>query len=398
KLLTGDLTPQLWTPPADRVNGPSAVDWDVCFLGTNALVLSEFYERNASDATNNSTIPKDDKLDKMIAAMKSATNVEAQKKAFSDIQVYLNEQVYSMPMFYLPNWVVTSDKLDMKGNKPGADQFSYEKNILDWTINRADKTMYTNTGAVTQLEHTATNPGLAWHQEIVFDRLLNATGSLVPTDGLLAASYTVSPDGKTFEFTLRDGIKWHDGKPFTAEDVKWSLEYYPKVPGGNALMQTVLKDVKAITIDGLKVKVELNKVQPNATTVFAQWPILPKHLLEKVTPEKFSSDTFWQKPIGTGPFKVKEVKLNEYTILERNKDYFLPGTGNIELIHMFPSSDNGDKNLITNAKGGLIDYAFTKDATQVKQLREMAGYKVDTIDVTFPRYAFFNMFPREAKK
>ena len=326
-----------------------------------------------------------------------AVTTADQKAAYDAIQVYENENVEVIPLFYIPSWVITSKHLDMAGNAVGNDQFSYTKNILDWNIDRADKTMYTNTGAVNALEHTATNPGLFWHQEIVFDRLLNADTSLTPTDGSLAESYEVSEDGKTITFTIRDGIKWHDGQDFTADDVAWTFQYYPTIPGANAVMTDVMNDAASITVDGNKVVFQFNNPQPNALTIFSQWAVLPKHCLENVAPENFAADTFWQKPIGTGPFKVETVKLGEYTILARNEDYFIPGTGNIEKIYMYPSTDAGDENLITNAMADKIDYAFCKDSSQVQQFHAMEGFDVQTVNVTLPRYIFINMFERAAK-
>lgn len=395
QLLTDNLTVLLWSPSPDGVT--SAVDWDLCFAGTNALTMGEFYNRHHSTANNNSTVLWNDELDAMIETAKLAVTTEDQKAAYDAIQVYENEQATVIPLFYIPSWVITSDKLDMVGNAPGNDQFCYQKNILDWVIDREDNTLYTNNGAVNFLEHPATNPGFFWHQEVVFDRLLNADSSLTATDGLLAESYEVSEDGKTITFTLREGVKWHDGVDFTAEDVKWTFEYYLTVPGANSVMTDVIGDVNAITIDGNKVIFEFNNPQPNALTVFSQWSILPKHCLENVAPENFAADTFWQAPIGTGPFKVETVKLGEYTTLVRNEDYFLTGTGNIERIYMYPSTDAGDTNLITNAQAGMIDYAFCKDSAQVQQLQNMAGYTVETVNVTFPRYIFVNMFERTAE-
>ena len=395
QLLTDNLTVQLWTPSADGKT--SAVDWDLCFAGTNALTLGELYNRHHSTAPNNSTVLPDPTLDALIETAKVAVTTADQKAAYDAIQVYENENVEVIPLFYIPSWVITSKHLDMAGNAVGNDQFSYTKNILDWNIDRADKTMYTNTGAVNALEHTATNPGLFWHQEIVFDRLLNADTSLTPTDGSLAESYEVSEDGKTITFTIRDGIKWHDGQDFTAEDVAWTFKYYPTVPGANAVMTDVMNDAASITVDGNKVVFQFNNPQPNALTIFSQWAVLPKHCLENVAPENFAADTFWQKPIGTGPFKVETVKLGEYTILARNEDYFIPGTGNIEKIYMYPSTDAGDENLITNAKADKIDYAFCKDSSQVQQFHSMEGFDVQTVNVTFPRYIFINMFERAAK-
>lgn len=395
QLLTDNLTALLWTPSADGVT--SAVDWDICFAGTNALTLGEFYNRHHSTAANNSTVKWNDELDALIDAAKVAVTTEDQKAAYDAIQLYENSDATVIPLFYIPSWVVTSDKLDMAGNAPGNDQFFYQKSILDWTIDRADNTLYTNTGAVNFLEHPATNPALFWHQELVFDRLLNADASLTPTDGLLAESFEVSEDGKTISFTIREGIVWHDGEPFTVEDVKWTFEYYPTVPGANTVMTDVINDLASITVEGNKVVFTFNNPQPNALTVFSQWPVLPKHCLENVTPENFAADTFWQAPIGTGPFKVETVKLGEYTTLVKNDDYFLTGTGNIEKIYMYPSTDAGDTNLITNAQAGNIDYAFCKDSAQVQQLQAMEGYNVDTVNVTFPRYIFVNMFERPAK-
>ena len=395
QLLTDNLTALLWTPSADGVT--SAVDWDIAFAGTNALTLGEFYNRHHSTAANNSTVKWNDELDALIDTAKVAVTTEDQKAAYDAIQLYENADATVIPLFYIPSWVVTSDKLDMAGNGTGNDQFFYQKNILDWNIDREDKTLYTNTGAVNFLEHTATNPALFWHQEIVFERLLNADTSLTPTDGLLAESFEVSEDGKTITFTIREGVVWHDGTPFTAEDVKWTFEYYPTVPGANTVMTDVINDAKAITVDGNKVIFEFNTPQPNALTVFSQWAIMPKHCLEKVAPENFAADTFWQAPIGTGPFKVETVKLGEYTTLVRNADYFITGSGNIEKIYMYPSTDAGDSNLITNAQAGKIDYAFCKDSAQVQQLQAMEGYNVETVNVTFPRYIFINMFERPAK-
>lgn len=391
-LLTDNLTVLLWTPSADGVK--SGVDWDLCFAGTNALTLGELYNRHHSTANNNSTVLWDKELDALIDKAKVAVTTEDQKAAYDAIQKYENENVETIPLFYIPSWIITSKHLDMKGNAPGNDQFCYQKNILDWEIDRADKTMYTNTGAVNALEHTATNPGLFWHQEIVFDRLLNADTSLTASDGMLAESYEVSDDGKVITFKLREGVKWHDGEPFTGEDVKWTFEYYCTVPGANTVLTDVINDASSIEADGNTVTFTFNNPQPNALTVFSQWSVLPKHCLENVTPENFAADTFWQNPIGTGPFKVETVKLGEYTILARNNDYFKPGTGNIEKIYMYPSSDAGDENLITNAMADKIDYAFCKDSSQVQQVQDMAGFNVDTVNVTFPRYIFLNMFER----
>ena len=89
--------------------------------------------------------------------------------------------------------------------------------------------MYTNGGAMNAVEHTATNPGLWWTQEVVFDRLLNADGSLAPTDGMLAESFEVTDNGTKISFVLREGVKWHDGEALSVLGYGVPQESLPKV-------------------------------------------------------------------------------------------------------------------------------------------------------------------------
>ena len=143
-------------------------------------------------------------------------------------------------------------------------------------------------------------------------------------------SYTVSEDDKSIEFVLRDGLKWHDGEPLTAEDVKFTLELMLRTPGTNAVASEVMKaiqgaqdfldgktdNLEGVVIDGNKITVNFDTVSANALAVFSQWPILPKHCLENASPETLQQDQFWQKPIGSGPFKVDEVVPVSYTQLD----------------------------------------------------------------------------------
>ena len=80
--------------------------------------------------------------------------------------------------------------------------------------------------------------------ELIFDKLINADSSLNPTEGMLAESYAVSEDDKSIEFVLRDGLKWHDDEPLTAEDVKFTLELMLRTPGTNAVASEVMKAIQ----------------------------------------------------------------------------------------------------------------------------------------------------------
>ena len=407
--LEGDLASQLWVPPADMENGPSAVKWDLAYAAVAALVESEFYNRFASTASNNSSVPKQDGLDELIAKSNSTMDTEEQKAAFKEIQQYVAENALALPLYHQVCFIYTSADLDTAGSEFGNDQFSYEKNILDWNIARDDKTLYTNGGPQEFFWYPMVNPGYMINTELVFDKLINADSSLNPTDGMLAETYTVSEDGKSIEFVLRDGLTWHDGEPLTAEDVKFTIELMLKAPGTNAVASEVMQaitgaaayadgsaeDLEGVVIDGNTVTVNFDTVSANALQVFSQWPILPKHCLENADPAALQQDQFWQKPIGSGPFMVDEVVLNNYATLKRWDGYYKQGSGNIETIHMFASGEN-DANLVKNASAGQIDYAWSKSTDDAKAIEALDNMTVHTANIRYTRCFYINQFPHEA--
>lgn len=132
----------------------------------------------------------------------------------------------------------------------------------------------------------------------------------------LATSWTQS-DPMTLDFTLRDGVKFQNGDPFSADDVVYTIEtilHDPKVsvPSNFAFVAGVQK------LGPLQVRVKLKNVFPAALQYFAMvLPIYPKAYREKVGPEGYS-----QQPIGTGPYKITRVNGTSEIDLERFDDYY----------------------------------------------------------------------------
>jgi peptide/nickel transport system substrate-binding protein len=139
----------------------------------------------------------------------------------------------------------------------------------------------------------------------------------------LAESWTASPDGLTYTFTLKKGVKFHDGQPFTARDVKFTFETlaHPTWPG--ALTSTIIEGADAFKkgqareITGIKVladdKIEFRLIEPSnlflATN--ATLRIMPQHVLKDVSPADMAKHAFARKPIYTGPFMVDEWRGGE---------------------------------------------------------------------------------------
>lgn len=136
---------------------------------------------------------------------------------------------------------------------------------------------------------------------------------------LLAKEWSVSPDGLTYTFHLRDGVKWHDGKEFTSADVAFSIKTLKDVhPRGR---NTFLNLVDVETPDPLTAILKLSKPAPYLITALAssETPIVPRHIYEGT---KVAENPANLAPIGTGPFRFKEWVRGSHLVYERNPDYW----------------------------------------------------------------------------
>ena len=138
-------------------------------------------------------------------------------------------------------------------------------------------------------------------------------------EGELAESWEVSPDGKRITFHLRKGVKWHDGAPFTSDDVMFTYRRLidPRTPTAYG------EDFKQVRLasapDPSTFVVEYDK--PFAPAL-ASWGmhVMPKHLMEKYP--DISRSPLNKKPVGTGPYRFVEWKTGEKVVFEANPDYF----------------------------------------------------------------------------
>jgi len=155
-------------------------------------------------------------------------------------------------------------------------------------------------------------------------------GSVGP---MLASSWTISPDGRTYRFTLRRGIRFHNGAPFTSADVKWSFERYLAPESRWRCKPDLSRDgIAAVTAirtpDPYTVEIDLDRAAPLFLTTLARVDCGSTAIVQR---QSVGPDGKWRYPIGTGPFRWSEWRHNEYIDLVRYGDYRpLPGppTGN----------------------------------------------------------------------
>ncbi|GAB6168441.1 ABC transporter substrate-binding protein [Clostridium carnis] len=266
------------------------------------------------------------------------------------------------------------------------------------------KIMYSNGGPVEFFETPWLNPGSYTYSKVLYDHLIAADADLKPGKGQLAKEYKLSDDGKVLVFELRDDIYWHDGEKITPQDVKWSIEYSMKTAVANPVFSNTFKaiqgakeylagnakELSGIVIDGNKITITFEKVAPDALLTFTQFAPLPAKYFEGVDPLKFQQAEYFQNPVGSGPFKIKEVKMNDYTTLEPFDKYY-NGVADYT-IHLTPSPGDSDANLVNNAKSGMVDYAYTKSVADVKALKETDSVKLTKVDVRYTRLLYANKF------
>jgi len=152
----------------------------------------------------------------------------------------------------------------------------------------------------------------------IFDGLLTYDDELKPLPQL-ATAWAISPDGLEYRFTLREGVTWHDGKPFTSADVAFSILRLKQAhPRGRATFANV---ERVDTPDAQTAVIRLGKPSPFLLVALgpSESPMVPRHLYEGVDP---ATPPGPQLHVGTGPFLLKEWVRGSHAVLERNPNYW----------------------------------------------------------------------------
>ncbi|MBI4308304.1 MAG: ABC transporter substrate-binding protein [Chloroflexi bacterium] len=156
----------------------------------------------------------------------------------------------------------------------------------------------------------------------------------------LAESWEMTPDNKQYTFRLRKNAKWHDGKPVTAEDVKFTLSKRIQPDPGGLQESSDFEGIAGIDIlDPSTVRISLGRpsyIFLSALAGAQRNPILPKHILEK-------SKNYRKQTIGAGAFRFKKHDEGVFFEVERFRDYFLSGLPYLDGIRVAVIADAGTR-------------------------------------------------------
>ncbi|UBV44302.1 ABC transporter substrate-binding protein (plasmid) [Deinococcus taeanensis] len=166
-----------------------------------------------------------------------------------------------------------------------------------------------------------------WILTNLYDTLLQPTNDGKGVQPGLASRFVVSKDGKAMTLTLRPGLKFADGSPLTAQDVKWSLDRARQPDAG--AWSSSLASISSITASGTTVTLNLKTPDPTLPAALATFnaAIMPQKLFT-AAPGKNDAEkakAFAEKPIGSGPFVLSEWKRGSYMVLKRNPYYWKKG-------------------------------------------------------------------------
>lgn len=241
-------------------------------------------------------------------------------------------------------------------------------------------------------DYTRINPAMDEHGEInllLFNGLTGHDGdnAVVPA---LAKSWDFDEETCTYTFHLEEDVRWHDGEPFTAEDVQFTIEAIMDPENGSENAPN-FEDVEEITvIDDHTIAFRLSA--PNVAFLdYMTMAILPKHLLEG---EDMQTADFFRSPIGTGPYKLASWDEGQAITLEKNADYFR-GEPNIDTIVFKIVPDDNAKAL--QLRAGELDLALLtpKDAATFADEEGFACYDMETADYRGILFNFQNEYWQE---
>ncbi len=241
-------------------------------------------------------------------------------------------------------------------------------------------------------DYTRINPALDEHGEInllLFDGLTSHNGKNEVAPGL-AKSWEFDETACTYTFHLEEGVVWHDGEPFTAEDVKFTIEAVmdPENASENA---PNFEDVEEITVtDEHTVSFRLSA--PNVAFLdYMTMAVLPEHLLAG---EDMQTSDFFRAPVGTGPYKLESWDVGQAIVLTKNEDYF-KGTPHIDQVIFKIVSDDNAKTLQMAA--GELDLALLppKAARSFADREGYVCYDMKTADYRGILFNFNNPFWQE---
>ena len=146
---------------------------------------------------------------------------------------------------------------------------------------------------------------------------LNDSGEL---EGRLADRWETSPDGREWTIHLRPGVRWHDGVPITAHDVKFTMELLSNPDADEELGHDDIESM--VVLDAATIRIRFLSWRRARGALDGYEIVLPKHRLEGLDPKQYATWAFWKRPVGSGPYRFARYVPQTMIQLDANPDYY----------------------------------------------------------------------------
>jgi peptide/nickel transport system substrate-binding protein len=231
----------------------------------------------------------------------------------------------------------------------------------------------------------AATSGFTW-LSLYFEPLVTYDDKLEKIVGVLASSYEMSADQLTYTFHLADA-KWHDGKPITSADAKFTFDLAKNGASGSIFAARLGAIASVETPDEKTVILKLSKPTAGLLDLLSKVMMLPQHALAGIAPDTLAKNTWWSTtPIGTGPFKFGRYVTDQYVELSANNDYRggKPAVGKI-INRYFGNTAAA----VAALRAGEIDFSYV-DADDVPTLSDAGTFRVIEGNSYVVNYLGFN--------
>ncbi len=219
-------------------------------------------------------------------------------------------------------------------------------------------------GSVTSVDphfyNASPNNSLSMH---IFDRLVERDARAQPYPGL-AESWRVVSD-TVWEFKLRPGVKWHDGRDFTADDVAFTVQRAPNVPGSPGGFGGFLRAIQRVeVVDPLTVRFHTAQPHPLLPTELASVAVISRHAGEGASTEDYNSG---KAAIGTGPYRFVAYRAGDRTELARNDAYFRGAEPWARVNYRFIANDGARTAALLAGDVDVIDQVPSTDVAKLRR-------------------------------
>jgi peptide/nickel transport system substrate-binding protein len=225
------------------------------------------------------------------------------------------------------------------------------------------------------------NLNLALH---VFSRLVERDARLRPVPGL-ALSWTPVED-RVWEFRLRPGVKWHDGRDFTADDVAFTIGRVPTVPNSPGSLAGYVRPVTRVeVVDPLTVRLHTAGPHPSLPNDLTFVAIVSRHAGEGATTEDYNSG---KAAIGTGPYKLAGFQPGQRIELVRNEAYFGGAEPWERVVFRIIPQAGARSAALLSGDVDLIDEVSSNDALALQRDRRVSIVETQSTRLTFLQPSF----------